>query len=69
MTYYCLVINKILSEKGKEVDYMTDEKKKTIKETVAILVQLDTSSLLLIKNGADLLKARQDIEAHEKKTA
>jgi hypothetical protein len=48
---------------------MTDEKKKAIKETVAILVQLDPGSLLLIKNGADLLKARQDMEAHEKKTA
>ena len=62
-------MHKQLSKFKKGGDYMTEEKKKAIKETVAILVQLDPSSLLLIKNGADLLKARQDIEAHEKKTA
>lgn len=50
-------------------NHMSEEKKKDIFETVLILKQLDRSSLLLIKNGAELLKARQDMEVIEKQTA
>lgn len=46
---------------------MSEEKKRDIEDTVLILKQLDRSSLLLIKNGAELLKARQELE--EKQTA
>ena len=46
---------------------MDAEKKKQIKETVAVLIHLDKTSLLLIQNGAELLKARQDLEVDEKK--
>ena len=47
---------------------MSEEKKREIRETVAVLKQLDRNSLLLIKNGAELLKARQELE-HVEKTA
>jgi hypothetical protein len=47
---------------------MSDEKKNDIKETVEVLKKLDKNRLLLIKNGAELLKARQEME-HEKKSA
>jgi len=46
---------------------LSDEKKKDIEETVEVLKQLDRNSLLLIKNGAEMLKARQDMD--EKRTA
>ena len=45
---------------------MTNEKKKDIKETVDMLKQLDRNSLLLIKNGTELLKARQELDKEEK---
>lgn len=41
---------------------MSDEKKKAIKETVDIIKTLDSSSLALIKAGAEMLKARQQLE-------
>ena len=41
---------------------MSEEKKKEIKETVEVLKQLDKNSLLLIKSGAEMLKARQQLE-------
>lgn len=44
---------------------MSDETKKEIEETVEVLKQLDRNSLLLIKNGAVLLKARLDLEEYE----
>ncbi len=47
---------------------MSKEKQREIKETVNILKQLDWNSLLLIKNGAEILKARQDLEG-ERQTA
>lgn len=41
---------------------MSDERKKEIRETVEVLKQLDKNSLLLIKSGAEMLKARQQLE-------
>lgn len=41
---------------------MTNEKRKDIEGMVGILKQLDRTSLTLIKNGAEILKARQDME-------
>ena len=41
---------------------MNEEKKKDIRETIEMLKQLDEKALLLIKNGVELLKARQDLE-------
>lgn len=42
---------------------MSEEKKRDIAETVDLLKGLDKSSLLLVKAGAQMLKARQDMEA------
>lgn len=41
---------------------MDQEKKKLIAETVENLKQLDKESLLLMKNGSELLKARDDLD-------
>ena len=47
---------------------MDESKKRDIREMVEILMQLDKSSLLLIKYGAELLKTQQDM-GREKQTA
>ncbi len=47
---------------------LTEDKKKDIDDTVAVLMQLDKNSLLLVKNGAELLKARQEMESQEKES-
>lgn len=44
---------------------MSDEKKKLIKETVENLKQLDKASLILVKNGSDFLKARDEMDKHD----
>ncbi len=44
---------------------MSDEKKRCIKETVEILKGLDKQSLLLLKTGAEMLKAHQDMSGNE----
>lgn len=41
---------------------MDQEKRKLIAETVENLKQLDKESLLLMKNGSELLKARDDLD-------
>lgn len=41
---------------------MGDEKKNAIAETVGVLKDLDEQSLLLILAGAQMLKARQEME-------
>lgn len=45
---------------------MSDEKKKDIEEMVSILEELDRNSLLILNSGAQMLKARQDMESREK---
>lgn len=42
--------------------HMTKENKKDIEETITILKQLDEKSLLLIKNGAEMLKTRMQMD-------
>lgn len=46
---------------------MSEKEKKDFKETVDILKELDRESLLIINSGAQMLKARQDMEEKEKK--
>lgn len=46
---------------------MSEEKKKLINETVENLKHLDKESLLLIKNGAELLKVRAEMNKEEDK--
>ncbi len=41
---------------------MTEEKKKDIEETVEILKGLDKPSLAIVKSGAEILKARADLD-------
>lgn len=41
---------------------MTEEKKKDIEETVEILKGLDKPSLAIVKIGAEILKARADLD-------
>lgn len=41
---------------------MTNKERQDIEDVAGILKQLDRTSLVLIKNGAELLKARQDME-------
>ena len=41
---------------------MSEEKKKMISETVENLKHLDEKSLLIMKSGSELLKARDAIE-------
>ena len=50
---------------------MTQVEKEDIRRIVKILIQLDKTSLLLIQNGAELLKARQEMDKppEPKKTA
>lgn len=47
-------------------ELLNEDKRKDINDTVAVLMQLDKNSLLLVKNGAELLKARQEMEVQEK---
>lgn len=41
---------------------MSDENKKDIEEMVDILKGLDKQSLLIVQSGAQMLKARQDMD-------
>ena len=41
---------------------MSEEKKKMISEIVETLKPLDKPSLLLIKSGAEMLKAREELD-------
>lgn len=41
---------------------MKDEKKKLIKKTVENMMHLDLESLLILKNGAEILKIRDSLE-------
>ncbi len=41
---------------------MSEEKRKLIVETVKNLRQMDKESLMLIKSGSELLKARDSLE-------
>lgn len=41
---------------------MSEEKKKNIEEMVGLLEELDKESLLILNSGAQMLKARQDME-------
>ena len=50
----------LLNEEGG--DFMTEENKKDIEETVEILKGLDKPSLAIVKSGAELLKARADLD-------
>ncbi len=47
---------------------MDEKKKNDIKELVTILLELDGTSLFLMRNTANTLKLRQDLE-REKQTA
>jgi hypothetical protein len=44
---------------------MSEAKKQEVKEAVALLIQLDESSLTVIKSGMELLKARQELETRK----
>lgn len=41
---------------------MSEDKRKDIEEMVCILQDLDRESLLILNSGAQMLKARQDME-------
>lgn len=45
---------------------MEKKKKDSIREMVLILKQLDETSILLLKNGAELLAARNALDKHRK---
>lgn len=45
---------------------MSEETKKTIKETVEMLKQLDQKSLALVNAGAKMLKMRADMDEEVK---
>lgn len=45
---------------------MSEETKKTIKETVEMLKQLDQKSLALVNAGAKMLKMRADMDEEDK---
>lgn len=45
---------------------MSEETKKTIKETVEMLKQLDQKSLALVNAGAKMLKMRADMDKEAK---
>lgn len=45
---------------------MSEEKKEQIERTVGILKELDKESLLIINSGAQMLKARQDMDKTDK---
>lgn len=45
---------------------MSEETKKTIKETVEMLKQLDQKSLALVNAGAKMLKMRADMDEEAK---
>lgn len=47
---------------------MSEEKKRDLAETIDLLKELDKSSLLLIQSGAQMLKARQDMETSDAET-
>ena len=44
---------------------MSEEMKKDIRETVDILKSLDPQSLMLVQAGAQMLKARKDMDEKE----
>jgi hypothetical protein len=48
---------------------MSEEKKKEIAEIVENLKELDKESLLIINSGAQMLKARQDMDKKEEPVA
>ncbi len=45
---------------------MSEEKKKDLEEMVDVLKDLDEESLLILNTGAQMLKARQDMNKSEK---
>lgn len=45
---------------------MSEEMKRDIEDTVNILKDLDKQSLLIVHAGAQMLKARNDMEKEEK---
>lgn len=44
---------------------MSEEKRKSIEDTIRVLMQLDKNSLLIIDSGAKLLAARQEMDRQE----
>lgn len=52
--------NALVDVYGGEI--MSDDKRKDIEEMVYILQDLDRESLLILNSGAQMLKARQDME-------
>lgn len=48
---------------------MSEEKKKEIAEIVENLKELDKESLLIINSGAQMLKARQDMDKKDEPVA
>lgn len=44
---------------------MSDDKRKSIEETVKVLMQLDKNSLLIIDSGARMLAAREEMDKTE----
>lgn len=45
---------------------MSEEKKKDLEEMIDVLKDLDEESLLILNTGAQMLKARQDMNKSEK---
>ena len=55
--------NYLSNQENKEViELSNEEKKKDIETTVDLIKDLDRQSLLLIQAGAQILKARNDME-------
>ncbi len=52
-------------EKRKDVQKMSEEKRTLIVETVKNLRQMDKESLMLMKSGSELLKARDALDSKE----
>lgn len=48
---------------------MSEEKREQIERTVDILKELDKESLLIINSGAQMLKARQDMDKKDEPVA
>ncbi len=53
----------------KSITKLTQEQKQDIREIIDSLKQMDKIGIMLMKNGADLLKARQELENNARLSA
>lgn len=63
----CLKVtyNSYIKDNESEVNTLSEEKKKLIEETVENLKQMDKESLMIIRTGSEMLKARDAMDSKE----